>query len=64
MYPSPGLVQRLAVALAFNGRPDDAAIWLRRVCKIAPQTQCDALQAAWIARARVDPRLAAVRWPS
>jgi O-antigen ligase len=64
MYPISGLVQRLAVALAFNGRPDDAALWLRRVCKIVSREQCAALQASWVARARVDARLAAVRWPS
>lgn len=64
MFPSTGFIQRLAVALAWNNRPQDAAIWLRRSCNIAPQTHCDALKASWSLRAADDARMAAVPWPN
>lgn len=63
MFPSAGFVQRLAVALALNNRPLDAARWLRRICKIAPQSHCDALKTSWANQAGGDSRIAAVPWP-
>lgn len=63
MYPAAGLVERLAVALAWNERPQDAARWLRRMCNISPITQCDTVKSAWAARSASDPRIAAVPWP-
>ncbi len=63
MFPSTGFVQRIAVALAWNNRPQDAAKWLRRICTIAPQPQCDALKAAWTRQAAGDALIAAVPWP-
>lgn len=64
LFPSAGFVQRLAVALAWNNRPQDAAAWLRRLCNIAPPAHCDALKASWSRQAAADPRIAAVPWPN
>jgi len=64
MFPSIGFVQRLAAALAWNNRPRDAAIWLRRVCNIVPQTHCEVLKASWSRQAAGDERIAAVPWPN
>jgi len=63
MFPSIGFVQRLAVALALNDRPQDAAKWMRRVCNIAAQVQCDTVKSAWVRMAAGDARIAAVPWP-
>ena len=63
IFPSTGFVQRIAVALAWNDRPHDAARWLRRLCNIAPQANCDALEASWRRQAASDARIAAVPWP-
>ena len=63
LYPSAGFIQRTAVALAWNKRPQDAALWLRRLCHIAPQSQCDAVRAAWTKQAATDPLIAAIPWP-
>lgn len=63
MFFSAGAIERLAVALAWNNRPQEAAMWLRRMCKIAPQPHCDAIQSAWVRRGATDARIAAVPWP-
>ena len=38
IYPSPGFFQRLATALAVNNQPQEAALWLRRLCKFLAAT--------------------------
>jgi hypothetical protein len=62
-YPNPGLFQKLAVTLAMNQLPEEAALWLRRACNMVPKSQCVALREAWVIQARSDERIARVPWP-
>lgn len=62
--PGPATFQKLATALALNGHPEEAGLWLRRLCKMAPEMQCLLVQRAWERMARTDPRIAAVPWPN
>jgi hypothetical protein len=63
LYPGPGIVHKLAAALAWNGRPEDAQLWLRRMCKMVPAEQCDAVRKAWVNQAVNDPDIRAAPWP-
>ena len=60
---STGAFYKLATAMAMNNRPEEGALWLRRMCSVGPEVQCAALKAAWIAQSKSNPQLAAVRWP-
>jgi len=62
-YPSFNLIYRLATALALNGRPDEARVWLRKICKIADEKQCRLAQRTWAQESPNDPRTAVIQWP-
>ena len=62
-YPSFNLIYRLATALALNGRPDEARVWLRKICKIADEKQCRLAQKTWAQESPNDPRTAVIQWP-
>jgi len=64
LYPSSGFFHKLATALALNDRPEEALWWLRRVCKIASISQCNAVKLAWAKQSDGDPRIASVAWPA
>jgi O-antigen ligase len=64
LNPGAGSLQTLAIALARNGRPDEAALWLRRMCKTATVSQCELVKKAWLLDAQSSPEIAAVPWPS
>ena len=63
-YPSTGALHKLAAALAMNQRADEATLWLRRMCKVAPEVQCAAVKQAWTIQSKQDPQIAAVPWPN
>jgi O-antigen ligase len=63
IFPSAGVVHKLAAALVWNDRPQEAVLWLRRMCAISPHDQCDAIKNAWKKQSQTDPRIAAVPWP-
>ncbi|MCW5644128.1 MAG: O-antigen ligase C-terminal domain-containing protein [Rhodoferax sp.] len=58
----PGLYQKLGVALALNGRPEEAALWMRRMCHVRPLEHCAAVQMMWTAQAKQSASIAAVPW--
>jgi hypothetical protein len=64
LNPGAGSMQTLAIVLARNGRPDEAALWLGRMCKTAPAGQCERVKKAWLLDAQKFPEIAAVPWPS
>jgi len=64
LYPSAGFFHKLATALALNDRPEEASWWLRRVCKIASASQCNAVRAAWARQSQGDAKIAIVAWPA
>lgn len=62
--PNAGSFHKLAGALAMNHHPEEAKLWLRRMCKIVPESQCAAVRAAWERQALQNPDFAAVTWPN
>ena len=64
LYPSAGLLHKLAATLAWKDRPDEARLWSRRVCAVAPAAQCRAVKAAWENQAKTDPLIVKVPWPN
>lgn len=62
IYPSSGVIHKYAAALAWNGQPEEAALWLRRMCALAPESQCGAVKRSWIRLAASDPLIAKVNW--
>lgn len=63
-YPSAGFLQKYAATLAMNQQPDEAQLWLKRVCKIVSESQCAAVKAAWANQSLSNPLIAAVPWPN
>lgn len=58
----PGLYHKLGAALALNDRPQEAALWLRRMCHVRPLPQCAAVQQLWLIEAQQSASIAAVPW--
>lgn len=63
-YPGPGRAYKVAKALALNGRPEEAAAWLRKICKLASPSDCAFIGQAWARDAAQEAAIAAVPWPS
>lgn len=63
-YPNTGTINKLATALALNQHPDEAQLWLRRMCKIVTPAECAAVKMVWINKSRSDPDIAAAAWPN
>ena len=63
LNPNAGFYRKLAISLAMNGRPDEAALWMRRLCQIGSISLCAAAKSAWAQEAAQNPKMAAVPWP-
>lgn len=63
MYPGAGAFHKLARALAMNQRPDEATIWLKKLCRFVPESQCAAVKISWASQSLQEPLIAAVPWP-
>lgn len=63
MYPSSGFFMKLARSLAMNGRPDEAEMWLRRMCPVVTKAQCELVERVWVDMATRDAAMATVKWP-
>ena len=63
MFPNVIFFNKLAVTLALNRQPDEARLWLQRMCKVVPETQCRAARAAWIKQGQQNAAVAAIAWP-
>ena len=61
-YPSTGGFHKLATALAMNQQPQEATLWLKRMCKIVSESQCAAVKVAWENQSLQNPTIAAVPW--
>jgi hypothetical protein len=62
-HPGPATFQKVAMALALNGRSEEAQHWVDMLCSIFPMGHCKAMAEDWEARAHGDPTLRAIRWP-
>ena len=63
-YPGAGQFHKLAVALAMNQHPDEARLWLRKMCKLVSESQCAAVKSAWAHQSLDNSEMAAVPWPN
>lgn len=63
LYPNMLFFNKIATAMALNQRPDEAALWLKRLCKLAPEGQCLLVQEDWARQSRKSPAIANVPWP-
>ena len=64
LYPSAGLIHKLAAALVWKNQEAEAALWLRRMCAVVPASQCKVVKTAWENQAETDPLIAKVPWPN
>ena len=63
LFPSTLFNYKLALALALNNQPDEARIWLIRMCKVVSADQCLKAQRFWANEALKHPEVAAIAWP-
>lgn len=63
LFPNMIFFNKLATALALNGEPDEASLWIKRMCKIAPLQQCLLVKQDWARQAVRYPEIAAIPWP-
>jgi hypothetical protein len=61
-YPNAGVIYKFATSLALNQKPDEALLWLKKMCKIVPKSECIAIKTVWIEKSYNNPNIAAVRW--
>jgi hypothetical protein len=64
LYPSAGNIHKLAAAMAWNKRPDEARLWLQRMCGLVARDQCEAVRQGWARKAAGDPIIRGVPWPA
>ncbi len=63
LYPGAGIIHKLATAMVWNDRPDEASLWLRRMCKMVHPLECEAVRNAWLNQAAYDEQIRAVPFP-
>lgn len=54
---------KYASILALNQRPDEARLWLQRLCKVATESECSVAKAIWAKQSHKYPEIAAIPWP-
>lgn len=62
-YPSGSSVYKTAKAFALNDQPEQARLWLAKICKISSVEECDINKHVWTQDAVNNPLIAAVSWP-
>lgn len=63
LYPNAILLHKLATVLAMNQHPGEARLWLQRLCKVAPEADCQAAKTMWAKQSLRYPEIAAIPWP-
>lgn len=64
MWPNAGLFNKLAMALAIRNRPEEAAMWLRRLCAMTQEENCANVVQYWQNDYMNSPEFTRVRLPS
>jgi O-antigen ligase len=60
----PIAMLRLALALGLNGRPEESAQWLQRICKMHAPKRCDEGRTSWAAAQHQWPVLSKIAYPA
>jgi O-antigen ligase len=63
LFPSGIILHKFATVLALNQRPEEAQLWLKRMCKTIPESECHAVKAIWARQSLKYPEIAAIPWP-
>lgn len=63
LFPGTIFFHKLATALALNQQPDEAVLWLQRMCKVIPDQDCLAVKTTWARQSLKNPEIAAIPWP-
>jgi O-antigen ligase len=63
LFPSAMSIFQFADTLALNQQPDEARIWLQRLCKVTPVDQCEKARTLWAQQSLRYPEIAAIAWP-
>ena len=63
VFPSTLFIFKLASTLALNQQPDEARMWLPRLCKVVSADQCEKARILWAKQALQYPDIAAIPWP-
>ena len=63
LFPSGIILHKFATVLALNQRPEEAQLWLKRMCKTIPESECHAVKEIWARRSLKYPEIAAIPWP-
>jgi hypothetical protein len=61
--PNLQLFHKMAMTLALNHQPEEAKLWLRRMCKVVDKSQCLLVKDFWATQALKYPEIAATPWP-
>ncbi|MCM2341556.1 O-antigen ligase family protein [Rhodoferax sp.] len=56
-------LHKYASFLALNQRPDEARLWLQRLCKVVTESECRAAKGIWAKQSLKHPEIAAIPWP-
>lgn len=62
-FAGPLFIHKLATALTLNHQPEEAMLWLKRLCKSSPVKDCEAAESVWAKQSLQFPEIAAVSWP-
>ncbi len=63
-FPGTATIPKLALALGLNHRQAEAGQWLKKVCKIEPESRCEAVRLYWERETLKHPELIQVPWPN
>jgi O-antigen ligase len=63
-FPGTATIPKLALALGLNHRQAEASQWLKKVCKIEPESRCEAVRQYWEGETLKHPELIQVPWPN
>jgi O-antigen ligase len=63
LYPNAILMHKLATTLALNQHPEEAQLWLKRMCKVIPESECFIAEKIWARQSLRYPEIAAIPWP-
>lgn len=61
-FPGPGFFEKYAYALAITGKPEEAVMWLQRMCQMIPKEQCATVRSWWASQAANNAALKAATW--
>lgn len=63
LFPGDMSMHKLATFLALNQQPDEARVWLVRMCKTIPAVECRNVGSIWAKQSLLYPEIAAIPWP-